>query len=461
MAPKVLGPETLARVSEAVERALGLHFPRERWEDLERGLLAAAEECGYPAAERFSQALLLQPPQSPEMQALARKLTVGETYFFRDPAFYRLLEEELLPGLIERRRASGARYLRLWSAGCCTGEEPYSLAILLARLLPDPDRWALTLLATDVNTAFLARAREAVYGEWSLRGLPEAVRKACFDPEDEKHLRLKPALRRMVQFAGLNLALEPYVAQVPMAQDMDLILCRNVLMYMTPENAEAALGRLAGSLAEGGMLALSPVEATLVRSRGLAAGALGCPFLLQREAPRRSEDPLPASRPPAPPPPPPSSPSLKAIDPGAVPASELPPASDPPVPDHAALAALAEARANQGLLDEALALALKAAEGGETAELDYLIATILRERGHADEAVSWLNRVLERDPDFVLAHFALGSLRRQGGDKDPFREALRLAEALPEQEVLSGSAGSMTAGRLRRLLADMLDKEGG
>jgi chemotaxis protein methyltransferase CheR len=205
------------------------------------------------------------------------------------------------------------------------------------------------------------------------------------------------------------------------------------------------------------MLALSPVEATLVRSQGLTAGALGCPFLLQRAAPRKAEAQVPASRPP----PPPSSPSLKAIVPDAAPAAEPPPVPAPPAPDYAALAALAEARANQGLLDEALALALKAAEGGETAELDYLIATILRERGHADEAVSWLNRVLERDPDFVLAHFALGSLRRQGGEGDPFRQALRLAEALPEQEVLSGSAGSMTAGRLRRLLADMLDKEGG
>src|SRR5689334_12792229 len=107
---------------------LGLHYPPERWDELQRHLLALARHCGWQHPERQLRAMLSAPPRRTQVEQLARQLCIGETYFFRDPALFAALETQVLPGLAEARRREGRR-LRLWSAGCCSGEEAYSLAI--------------------------------------------------------------------------------------------------------------------------------------------------------------------------------------------------------------------------------------------------------------------------------------------------------------------------------------------
>ena len=130
--PNVVWP----RLSEFIADKMGLHFSPERYADLERGLAGAAEEFGFGDAGACADWLLTEPLTKAQLRALASHLTVGETYFFREKRTFEVLAESVLPQLMRLRRNSGRR-LRLWSAACCTGEEPFSLAILLHQFIPD------------------------------------------------------------------------------------------------------------------------------------------------------------------------------------------------------------------------------------------------------------------------------------------------------------------------------------
>src|SRR6266404_6997754 len=135
-----LSEQLLSQCSEFVANRMGLHFPRERWPDLERGIESIVSKVGVSDAESCVERLLSKPLAKNEIEILASALTVGETYFFRDERSFELLVERTLPGLIRARQGTD-RHLRIWSAGCCTGEEPFSIAISLDRALPDVGQW--------------------------------------------------------------------------------------------------------------------------------------------------------------------------------------------------------------------------------------------------------------------------------------------------------------------------------
>ncbi len=464
----------VAQLADSIEKKLGLYFAQERWEDLERGILAATRESGYPTAEEFVRTAILSAPLSKEMTALARNLTIGETYFFRDEAFFRLLEESVLPVLIARRRAAGMPFLRIWSAACCTGEEPYSIAMLLTKLLPDLNQWTVTILGTDLNTTFLEKAREGKYGDWSMRALAPGLKALYFESAKDKRHLVKNEIRRMVHFAQLNLTLEEYPSPLTNTQAMDLVLCRNVLMYMTVGKAESILARLGKALSEDGLLALAPVETTLARVSGLIASPYGVPFLLAKTG-----DPKPPESGNFP-----SAAAGRSLRPTAVSdatavhsiagkstgmerekseeiLAQARLEKDPW--DYPAMAILTKAYADQGRLEDALQWGLKAAEGIASSELSFLVATIFREKGDDGEAISRLTELLKKDQDFILAHFALGSLQqRLEGPQSAlshFRNALRLVQALPSNYALPGSDGEMTSGKLKLVLLNILNKD--
>jgi chemotaxis protein methyltransferase CheR len=125
----------LPPLAALVGERLGLDFPPERWADLERGIRLAAQQAGAADVDTFARDQLAASPDERRLAVLAEALTVGETYFFRERRSFEVLEQQILPSIIAARR-SAAPWLRLWSAGCCTGEEAYSLAIVVDRLLP-------------------------------------------------------------------------------------------------------------------------------------------------------------------------------------------------------------------------------------------------------------------------------------------------------------------------------------
>jgi chemotaxis protein methyltransferase CheR len=189
-------------------------------------------------------------------------LTTHETSFFRDTNPFDALRDHALPALIEARRLE--RQLRIWCAACSTGQEPYSLAILIREHLPELLAWDLRILATDVSIHAIATAREAVYGEAELRrGLPDALRAAWFRPVDAQRARLDDRVRRMVTFRVGNLLDDP--------SDLgpfDLVLMRNVLIYFDEAARARVLREVRRNLSPRGLLLLGGAEATLPESFG-------------------------------------------------------------------------------------------------------------------------------------------------------------------------------------------------
>jgi chemotaxis protein methyltransferase CheR len=199
--------------------------------------------------------------EEPLWQTVIDALMIGETNFFRQPAWFAQIEEQVLRPLIERRGADGSKHVRVWSAGCATGEEAYSLAILILRLLRRAGDWQITITGTDVSATFLAEAHRGTYREWSLRELDAATRLEHFAKLDAGRFELSPAVRALVTFEPLNLAAAA-AWNDPRLLDLDLIVCRNVLMYLAPERQRIVAHRLIGALAPGGWLATAPAEAT-------------------------------------------------------------------------------------------------------------------------------------------------------------------------------------------------------
>ena len=433
-----LDAELLGAVSRSIEAQLGLHFPPERWADLELGLRGAATELGFECVEKCARKLVLAKLDRAQVDSLAAHLTIGETYFFRDPAAFEILASQIFPALAQERR-SRAKRLRIWSAGCCTGEEPYSIAIALRRAIPDLDDWRVTILATDINSRFLRKAVAGVYGPWSFRGVSDETRSTYFRRTPEGRFKILPAIRKMVTFACLNLVEDVYPALANNTTAMDLIFCRNVLMYFSREQARKVAANFRRALVDGGRLVVSATEASQEVFGQFVSAGIPDIALYRKTAPA----PSPAMSPPPPVP---------------LPARLPEPAPLPPIAraDHAA-----DARrlANEGDLAAALAACDRALAADKlVAAHHYLRGVILQEQGALDEAVAALQRALFLDPGFVVAHFALGHLvLRQGrsrGAARGFANARALLQKCAPEAVLPESDG-ITAGRLLAILTSM------
>ncbi|HZL45844.1 MAG TPA: CheR family methyltransferase [Opitutaceae bacterium] len=490
-----------SRLSEVIAETTGLHFPRERWDDLQRGLAGAAQEFGFEDAAACVGWLLSAPPTKAQLQVLASHLTIGETYFFRDKQTLEALAENILPELIRARRGHEQR-LRIWSAACCSGEEPYSLAILLHQSLPDLQDWQVTITATDINARFLHKAAAGIYGEWSFRNAPAGLKERYFNRTADGRYAIVPEIKKLVTFAYLNLVEDVYPSLATDTNAMDLIFCRNVLMYFTPPQVRKVIGNLRRTLVEGGWLVVSPSEAShALFPQFVSVNFPGAIFYQKSDATPRTEQrwtpaPLsdiagfvaPATEAPLPwaPPALPAQPSPVLLPEDPAPAETSPApyavaesfyhqgryaeAVDTLVasfarhaPDPQAFSLLARALANQGKLADALAWCDRwiAADKLDPAG-HYLRAVVLLERGDPEQARSSLQRALYLHPDFVLAHFTSGNLARsrgKAGEADKyFANALRLLRGHEPNDLLPESDG-LTAGRLTEFITSMTTME--
>ncbi|MEK7469669.1 MAG: protein-glutamate O-methyltransferase CheR [Planctomycetota bacterium] len=231
-----------------VERALGLHFDETRASQLEEALLRRASEAGYAGVGAYLAALPSRDVRE-EARAIAETVTVGETYFFRNSEQFRALAEVALPA----RAAAGATCIRILSAGCASGEEPYTIAMVARETAAVP----VSIHALDVNPAAMARARRAVYSPWSLRETPPAMKQKYFR-EKGKDFVLADEIRGDVQFEESNLTVDD--ARFWRPGSWDIIFCRNVIMYFGLETQKAVAARIANSLAPGGFLFLGHAE---------------------------------------------------------------------------------------------------------------------------------------------------------------------------------------------------------
>jgi len=239
-------------------------------------------ELGVQSFDEYQRLVTSPSSSGDELSALATKLTVGETYFFRNKDHWQAFEQCVVPWLVELNAATGRRRVRIWSAGCSTGEEPYTMAIVLGRSLPDPASWSIEIVGTDISPTAIARANKAVYTENSFRGVSPEVRSQYFESAGRDRYRLRGDIRNMVRFQQLNLLDAIAMARM---RDFDVVFCRNVLIYFEPSAIQNVLTHFHRSLRPGGYLFLGHAENTYGRSPGFASLNL-CNTFIYKSVPR-------------------------------------------------------------------------------------------------------------------------------------------------------------------------------
>jgi chemotaxis protein methyltransferase CheR len=431
-------------IATAVTRRTGLIFPPSRLGLLERAAqrwLATSED---DTPERIARRVL---PTDAAWRRLVSLVTVGETYFFRHEEQLEALRREILPDIVRDQLRSGARRLRMWSAGCATGEEAYTLAMLLLEAIPDPRGWDLKVLGTDIDDAALRKAKAATYGHWALRVDAEYRTRWLRIAAGGRH-EVAPEVRKLVAFASHNLVTATEWPPAALEGSADVILCRNVTMYMDPTTTRQVIDDFRRALAPGGWLMLSPAEPP--PEGDFVRRSIGG-FVFSQVPDPRAVTSVPApprlratwtTRPISPKPTQPV--RLPRSTAGA--SSENRTRSDPQLADAIALA-------DRGRLEEAEAIARDIVRRGQPdARTYWILATIAEARGELDAACHALGRVLYLAPNDPLAMFRLGLLEWRRGRLAPARVRMRAAlaalEDRPDADLVDRDH-AITAGAIR------------
>ncbi len=188
---------------------------------------------------------------------MLKLLTTTETYFFRNSQQLQSFQQEVLPALIKKKRKAGVSHFYIWSAGCASGEEPYTLAMILRETLPDFQDWKISLVGTDINTSVLEKARKGQYAERSLRDTPQRYKAKYFVKEGDSTYRIRDEVKQMVTFRPGNLI---ETRDSSLIQNVDCIFCRNVLIYFNIESCRKVVQMFYDNLAPQGYLFLGHSE---------------------------------------------------------------------------------------------------------------------------------------------------------------------------------------------------------
>ena len=411
----------LERFRSAVACTLGLHIDPDRLPVLAE-LLEARRETGAGALPAFDD------PR--ELRQLTRALCVSETYFMRNADQFRALAALLLA-----RAQSGARHVRLLSAGCSSGEEAYSLAIVLRETLPHIDDWNVSILAVDVNAHALERAREARYSPWSVRETPKSLLEKYFTKSGAQY-RLSDAVRSMVRLEHCNLADSSSALWQPEA--FDIIFCRNVLMYFTRDAMRSVVEHMARALPPGGYLFLGHAENLRGVSHSFRLKHSHETFYYERksvlevyepaqtELEREEPDASVASD---------TAPWYEAIQRASTRIAHLSheasdgkradaprsrPSADPSRMESRSLLAEAMALLAQERPQEALLRLDSAASGDSDMDVEWLLlrAVLLVNQGDSVNAERVCEKLLRLDDLHAGAHFVLALCREHAGDPD-------------------------------------------
>jgi len=264
------------RVRALLTEKAGLVFDESRRDSLSYSLGERLTACGVDTIDAY---LALLPSSPDEVQALLNAVTIQETHFFRNPPQFRALRQHVLPQLIKRAAASGTRRLRVWSAGCSTGEEPYSVAMLLRELLPLTDGWDVKVVATDVSTRALEAARVGRYGSRALHTAPPEDVERWFIKQGDEYV-VRPEVRELVEFRHHNLVTEA----APIAEPIDLLLCRNVTIYFARDTTRRLMRQFHEALSEGGYLFLGHSETLWQINDEFRLVTLGDAFVYRRDS---------------------------------------------------------------------------------------------------------------------------------------------------------------------------------
>lgn len=442
-----LGAMLRAAFQSELRNALGLSFSHSRVAALDAGVhRAAARMTGGSPATLLCR---LRHREPAVMATLIDELMVGETYFFREPDQFQLVRQLMLA------TRSGARpgRLRLWSAGCASGEEPYTMAILAMEILGPSAHEMVEIIGTDVQHSALVRARQGLYRPWSFRGVLPGLRARWFSNEGERW-RVCDQVRSLVRFAPLNL-MDTTSPLWP--RGVDLVFCRNVLMYLDDGAIERVCAGLRRSMVPDGWLITAPCD-PLVSTPGLCVdNSPG--FLAYRAVTTAREDTagrsLPAPAMPAPALPAPALPAGNGVTESARAANtEIPDVGESPFSEALRLA-------DQGHIAAALRMANIMLAVTPAQPAGYVLrATLYQSMNDHQGAVRDVQRALLLDRSLAFAHVLAAASRMALGDERAALHALRNARKTllvqPLDAPVAGAQGITVRELL--LLCDQLQR---
>ncbi|MDA1192167.1 MAG: tetratricopeptide repeat protein [Candidatus Poribacteria bacterium] len=433
-----------------INERLGLRIGKKEDTTLRRTIHERVSVTGLVEAANYLDFLSKETPASElEWETLAGRLTINETYFFRDARQFDVFRTILVPQRIRERQRE--KTLRIWSAGCSTGEELYSIAILLDLHIPELADWNVTLLGTDVNPENVRRARDGRYREWSFRGVDARVREQYFQG-DGKEWRVIDRIRKRVRFEVSNLVADAIPDPLNEIHSMDVILCRNVFIYFDSATVRTVAERMIRTLMPGGYLVTGHAELYAQLLDGIDTIHHPGSLVYQREMPllagstrvakpveRRSEEPKPSRDVVVRPQPKSNAKPRVVAEPTLTEAQGLAargsyraavelvePLLKNPTPPFEAHYLLAECYAHLGRREDAAAQCKRALERDPlSAKTYFLLAKIAEDADDQGNARTYLEKVLYLDAAFTGAYIDLGSALKRSGETT---RALRLWE---------------------------------
>ena len=450
---RVLQDPGYNRLKDHLIESTGLSFYTDRDEPLSKLVAERLAVLGLRNCSSYAEFLAYGETGCAEMEVLIAQLTIGETYFFRDEEQFAAIRDVILPDILARKRRS--RQLLIWSAGCATGAEPYSLAILLARALGDRIRgWQINIHATDLNRGFLIQAAEGKFRPGALRSTSDAVKRECF-VKDGLVWAIHPRYKQWISFHQMNLMDSDFSTSFPAGSHFDLILCRNVMIYFSREMNNRLIGQFHQALGDGGWLVPGAAESNMDNLkifRGVNAAGTRLYQKMPLLSGPLSSGPLPGGPLPGGPldeaqeaaPEPGSKSSLGA----PAPSGESP--ADPllVVPaDLDGLRQLADHGDWQGAAEYGKQLL---SQHGLNAEVHFYHALIFEKLGIVDEPEISLRHAIYLDRKFALAHYHLGLALKRGGQPAAaarcFGNVLKVLAGLPDVAMVTAGPGVTVTG---------------
>ncbi|MBI5870554.1 MAG: tetratricopeptide repeat protein [Actinobacteria bacterium] len=394
-----LTEEDFEKFRKLINQTSGIFFDRGKRDLLRLGLSDRADEIGVDTLSDYYERLTSVPEREVELRRLLDHLSVQETQFFRNQPQFDALRKYVIPEIV-RRKADGYRSLRFWSAGCSTGQEPYSLAMSLLDVLPDPDSWNIQILGTDLSESALATAQRGWYAERRLNGMDRLHREKYFRQSDGGYRVVEP-VRRMVHFVRHNMVTDPL--PISIFGTCDIVFCRNVIIYFTHETAKYVIEHFFDILNPGGYLFLGHSETLWKMSAKYSLVEMGDAFIYNKPLPRSLE-------------------GRRFIPDRRLRDAPLPPGV---TADRRLSEERRDARSEADLIDDPQAEPVTAEDGQERTDPLVSKARTSIDLGENDKAVELLLDAIKRNGDTAEAHFLLGIAYERKNDLEMAAESFR------------------------------------
>ena len=478
---------SIDRIAGIVENEFGLYFPQNRFDNLKRSLASVAELIYGSGDSSLVIKEILQQGSIPESiwEPLISSLTITETYFFREAPSISLFVNKIVP---EIREKSGE--FRIWCAGCSSGEEPYTLAMLLIENLNATQLERVRILATDVNHKALEKAVNGIYTDWSFRETPSHFRERYFKHSHGRWI-IDSKVKKMVEFAKVNLARD-FSNEKLGFKGFDLIFCRNVLMYFSPEAIKNITRKFYLLLPENGWLVVSQVELNDdyfgkfskfgydngIFYKRIHSSAVSHKTKIDRIKPTQKENNAPPVKT--------RSELKKPTDIKIEPAKK---SSETSFSDleklyHAGKYVeciksslsftgkergsntlnllLAKCYANRGEYSESVETIDKIiVSGGSGEDIYYLYGTVLKELKETKRAMEAFKKVLYLNPNHLFSNLLLGNILSEEGNSDKaaryYKNVLEILSNIDDNQIIEESGG-LTKRRLTEMVENLTEK---